>query len=71
MTCVFMTYDVMTYDVMTYFYFNSVIYGVRAPCIPKFSFLPALEPTEKIGYTHTDEHALHYNIDYEGFIGDD
>ena len=75
MTYVFMTYDIMTYDVMTYFYFNSVIYGLRAPCIPKFSFLPVLEPTEKIsnGHTHarthahthtrTHAHALHYYID--------
>ena len=38
------------------FQYISYIYRVSAPSIPKISFLPVLEPTEKISNTHTYEH---------------
>ena len=38
------------------FQYISYIYRVGAPSIPKISFLPVLEPTEKISNTHTYEH---------------
>ena len=54
------------------FQYISFIYRVSAPSIPKISFLPVLEPTEKISNTHTYEHTyihtyahtLHYYIDF-------
>ena len=49
------------------FQYISYIYRVRSPSIPKISFLPVLEPAEKISYTgthrRTHAHALDYNID--------
>ena len=48
------------------FQYVSYIFRVSAPSIPKISFLPVLEPTEKISNTHTYAHTLHYYIDYPG-----
>ena len=53
------------------FQYISYFYRVSAHSIPKISFLPVLEPTEKISnthtyihtYTHTYAHTLHYYID--------
>ena len=45
------------------FYYISWIYVVSASFTPNLSLLRVLERAEKISYTQTHAHTLHYNID--------